>query len=191
MLSLNRTKWPQTKTQMKKRKKVKDQSTLNMMEKRMKEKWVKMIWKGMLKRLKKKNLNQRKERSSCNIHLLNLITRRDKLQRNMPRSKRLKIEYWTSKKKESRLMLSQLVFYMVLVKLSSIIILKRHGSKDQRNFQLLVKVKTVSQQSMWKILHVWSSTSLRIHLRISSTSLVLITLRDQPKENSSKPFQMV
>ena len=142
-----------------------------------------MMTNRMLKRSRRKHQSQRRERDSCNIHSQSKTMSREPHPRSMPRSKRSKIECSTSKRKESRHMLSLPVFSTVLEKLSSTTTLRKLGSNNQRSCQSLVKVRTVCQPCTWRISLAWSNTSLRIHLRASSTSSVLITLRSQPRRN--------
>lgn len=77
----------------KKRKMMQKKKKAKLKEKRVRlRRMSKLMW-------RKRHLNPRKERDSCNIHLRSLITPRDRHQRSMPKSKRSRTECSNSTKR--------------------------------------------------------------------------------------------
>ena len=101
---------------------------------------------------------------------------------NMRKLNALKMKSLSSKRKMLRLMLLHQVLCMVKGKVSSTIILRRHGYKNRPSFHILVRVKTSYQLSMSQILQEWSRRFMKLNQR-NNTYLQLIIQGDLHKRN--------
>ena len=135
---------------------------------------------------RRKLLPQRLDQDTSISHGLRPTTKREAHMQSTKLSKKSKMKFWASRKKASKLTSFQLVFFTERVRLSSTLILRRHGSKTQSDFHMSVMVTTSFQPFMWQISLESSRKSLKLNQR-ETTFLLSITTRNQLRRSWSTP----